>query len=76
MVKVGARSNQATKVQECLTKHGCNIRTRLGLHEVSPESCTEDGLIILEMGNNPEEAKHLQQDLEKLEGVSCHYLEM
>ena len=76
IVKIGARSHQALKVQECLTKHGCNIKTRLGLHETSPEYCAEDGLIILELAGKKEENEQLKKELESLEGVTVHYLEI
>jgi hypothetical protein len=76
VVKIGARSNQATKVQEVLTKHGCSIRTRLGLHETSPNYCAEDGLVILELADNQEDIQALRNDLEKLSGVTAQYLEL
>ena len=76
VIKIGARSHQALKVQECLTKHGCNIKTRLGLHEASPEYCAEDGLIILELAGKKEENEQLKKELESLEGVTVHYLEI
>jgi len=76
IIKIGARSNQATKVQEILTKHGCSIRTRLGLHETSPNYCAEDGLVILELADNAEDVQALKGDLEKLPGVTVQYLEI
>ncbi|HAX97829.1 MAG TPA: hypothetical protein DCY12_02780 [Candidatus Atribacteria bacterium] len=76
VVKIGARSNQATKVQEVLTQHGCSIRTRLGLHETSPNYCAEDGLVILELADNQEDIQALRNDLEKLSGVTAQYLEL
>lgn len=76
IVKIESRSNQALKVQEVLTKHGCAIKTRLGLHEVSPNYCAEDGLVILELSGKKEEIDKLRQDLEKLEGVTVRYIEI
>lgn len=76
IVKIESRSNQALKVQEVLTKHGCAIKTRLGLHEVSPNYCAEDGLVILELSGKKEEIDTLQQDLEKLEGITVRYIEI
>jgi hypothetical protein len=76
IVKIEARSNQATKVQEVLTKHGCSIRTRLGLHETSPNYCAEDGLVILELADNQEDIQALRNDLDKLPGVTAQYLEL
>ncbi|AWW28154.1 hypothetical protein ACIZ62_13460 [Acetobacterium carbinolicum] len=47
-IQVGNRESEALKVQELLTKNGCIIKTRLGLHESSEELCSITGLIILE----------------------------
>ncbi|MGC8778317.1 MAG: hypothetical protein ACP5Q4_06520 [Candidatus Caldatribacteriaceae bacterium] len=76
IIKIGSRSQKALRVQEVLTQHGCTIKTRLGLHEVSPDYCAEDGLVILELTGAKEEVEKLKQDLEKLEGVSTRYLEI
>ncbi|MEN3185188.1 MAG: hypothetical protein ABDK94_08465 [Atribacterota bacterium] len=76
VIKIETRSSKALKVQEVLTKHGCTIKTRLGLHEVSPDYCAEDGLVILELSGKQEEVEKLQQDLEKLEGVTVRYIEI
>jgi len=76
IVKVFTRSRQAPRVQEILTRHGCAIRTRLGLHEVSPDYCAEDGLIILELTGDSNEIAALQKDLETLEGVSTKLVEI
>jgi hypothetical protein len=76
IVKIGSRSNQALRVQEILTRHGCAIKTRLGLHEVSPDYCAEDGLVILELTGKKEEVEKLKQELEKLENVSTRYVEI
>ena len=48
IVVLEARSHQAPKVQECLTRYGCNIKTRLGLTKPLGILC-EDGLVILEL---------------------------
>ncbi|HSV32414.1 MAG TPA: hypothetical protein VLH40_10425 [Atribacteraceae bacterium] len=76
IIKIEARSNQAPKVQEALTKHGCVIRTRLGIHEVSTDFCSEDGLVILELLDNKESIMKLKADLETMEKVTPHYLEI
>ncbi len=43
------RLNHSVQLQEVLTKYGCYIKTRLGLHEVSSDFCSSSGLIILEL---------------------------
>ncbi|MDI3524876.1 MAG: hypothetical protein PWP60_175 [Candidatus Atribacteria bacterium] len=76
ILKIAARSQQAPQVQEILTQFGCNIKTRLGLHEASPEYCAEDGLVILELTGKQEEIEQLKERLQKLEGVTARYLEI
>jgi hypothetical protein len=43
------RVESALEGQKVLTKHGCLIRVRLGLHETSKAYCAEDGLILLHL---------------------------
>ena len=44
---VADRIVEAGEVQKCLTKYGCNIKTRIGLHDVDDNQCSVNGLIIL-----------------------------
>ena len=68
-VRLTRRVNSAVQVQEALTKHGCVIRMRLGLHETSKDYCAEDGLILLQVCATAEETAALEADLAALEGV-------
>ncbi len=40
---------EATKVQAVFTEYGCNIKTRVGLHDVAGDYCAPGGVIILEL---------------------------
>lgn len=48
-IKLENRNETATFVQDTLTKYGCYIKVRLGLHDVGDNSCFQDGLILLEL---------------------------
>ena len=48
-ILVHDRFKQAPKLQELFTQYGCNIKTRLGLHEVKDSFCAISGLVILEL---------------------------
>ncbi len=63
------RVQNAVAVQAALTKHGCLIRTRLGLHEVDKECCADWGLVILQLCGNTAEVEALSADLEAIEGI-------
>ncbi len=76
LVKIDHRSSEATKVQDILTKYGCNIKVRLGLHEVSKEFCANDGLVILELEGNKEDNNEMLAALNAVEYVTATYLEM
>jgi hypothetical protein len=63
------RFQEAVKFQELLTQYGCNIRTRLGLHEVCDHKCSVSGLILLEMYGDEEQILELEEKLRGLDGV-------
>jgi predicted transcriptional regulator len=69
-IHIDVRSKAAENVQKLLTEYGCYIKTRLGMHQHADVSCTEKGLIILEMIDNiNESAEELIKKLEVLDGV-------
>ena len=69
-ISIDIRSEAAPIVQKILTEYGCVIKTRLGMHQHADESCTEKGLIILEMiDNSLVKSNELKGKLDKLEGV-------
>ena len=51
-------------------KGGCKIKTRLGLHEVSDGSCSNDGIIVLQPYGTREDVETLVKELNELEGVA------
>lgn len=70
ILKCSGRSAHAVQIQEVLTKHGCDIMVRLGLHEVSSDECSNDGLIILQVKNDQNVVNSLTADLSGIEGVT------
>jgi hypothetical protein len=62
------RVAQATDVQAALTEYGCNIKTRVGLHEVE-NVCSPAGVILLEMYGDPARSEELADKLNAIEGV-------
>ena len=46
-IRVHHRVANAVGLQELLTKFGCNIKLRVGLHETSEKFCADDGVITV-----------------------------
>ncbi|MCK9617898.1 MAG: hypothetical protein M0R21_08700 [Lentimicrobiaceae bacterium] len=75
-IHISDRVKDATKVQDILTRYGCSIKTRLGMHDISEEYCSSCGLIILELIGDPDERQRLEKELltvENLEVQKMHF---
>ncbi|MFP4367593.1 MAG: hypothetical protein ACOCUP_01685 [bacterium] len=68
-VLITNREKEAGNVQRLLTKFGCSIKTRLGLHEISTDLCSPCGLILLELLGDTSEMDKLEKELSQLNGV-------
>ena len=68
-IRLSDRAGEADKVQSVLTKFGCSIKTRLGLHEVNDDFCDKAGLIILELTGDVNEFMKLETALLTIEGL-------
>ena len=68
-VVITDRQKEAGEVQKVLTKYGCSIKTRLGLHEASNENCSNEGLILLELIGDYKDMDNLEEALQKIEGT-------
>ena len=68
-IKISNRLESAVSVQEILTKYGCIIKTRIGLHEEINGQCSPRGLILLEIINDEESIKIANElcDIEEIE---------
>ncbi|NLB81726.1 MAG: hypothetical protein GX800_09005 [Clostridiaceae bacterium] len=75
-VRMDNRVDNALKFQETLTKNGCIIKTRLGLHEVSETACANDGLILLQPCGEKEEIEQLVKDLNGLDGIRAKLIDL
>ena len=65
-IYIQERSKNALAVQNLLTKFGCSIKTRLGLHEVVDGFCSNSGLILIELTGEKTEMENLENELRKL----------
>jgi Tat protein secretion system quality control protein TatD with DNase activity len=69
-IQMGQRNETAQEVQALLTKYGCSIKTRLGLHPASPNFCSQKGLVLIEFLYDAEEAADkLEEELSNIYDV-------
>lgn len=68
-VHITDRVKHAVHVQEVLTKFGCLIKTRLGLHEAGADVCSPNGLLILELLDQETGASQFVEQMGAVEGV-------
>jgi Iron-only hydrogenase system regulator, putative len=74
-VMIDKRIKEAVKVQETLTRHGCIIGLRIGLHETA-NVCADNGLIILSLCGTKKEVAALKKDLGAVKGVKTKSMEL
>jgi hypothetical protein len=68
-IRISDRAHEVALVQSVLTKFGCSIRTRLGLHEVKDGFCAPGGIILLELCGDQSEFLKLEKALLAIEGL-------
>ncbi len=56
------RVETAVEFQKLITKFGCEIRTRIGLHPSREDICLNRGIVLLEVSG---EAELLKEELSK-----------
>jgi hypothetical protein len=70
IVKIGERRKKSPEVQEVLSRFGCSIKTRLGLHEAG-DVCSEEGVLVLQLAGDKSEMMALERTLNGLESVQA-----
>ena len=68
-VHITDRVAHAGQVQQVLTQHGANIKTRLGLHETAEGGSSGNGLILIEMTGGDADCQALADKLNAIDGV-------
>jgi hypothetical protein len=68
-VHVHDRIQEAGVVQRLFTEYGCNIKTRIGLHEVEEGFCSREGVILLEMYGDESTCYEFKSKLEAIDGI-------
>ena len=74
-IHITGRVQHAPLVQQVLTEFGRNIKTRLGLHEISDDKATANtGLVLIEFVGDESGFNEFIQKLNALEGVEAKAL--
>jgi|LSQX01.1.fsa_nt_gb hypothetical protein len=72
-VHIAQRIENVPAVQAVLTKYGCNIRTRLGIHDADTTSCSPSGLLLLDVFGP--EIEDFYSELGALKGVNLQRMD-
>ena len=67
-LKINNKHDNAIKVQQILTEHGCKIKTRIGLNVIEKDECSASGLILLEIVDE-KEAEKIKTKLSKINEI-------
>lgn len=70
-IHISDRMTNASSVQEILTEYGCNIKTRLGLHDASEDSCAPGGLMLLQITGGEDKADEIIHRLSLLKSIKA-----
>jgi len=70
-IHITDRVRHVPEVQKTLTEFGCNIKTRLGLHEIGNAHCSPNGLLLIEFAGELSRSEEFMAALKKIEGVDC-----
>jgi hypothetical protein len=68
------RVETAVKVQDILTKYGCYIRVRLGLHGDVVDGCSNNGMILLQLTGEEVVISELEQQLQAIPKIRVKYM--
>jgi hypothetical protein len=68
-IHITNRLKNAVEVQKVFTEYGCNIKTRIGLHDVSETVCGPSGVVLIEFFGSVAEAEQMQSALRAIDGV-------
>jgi len=67
-VHITDRLRKVAEVQQLFSQYGCNIKTRLGLHEVE-NVCSPNGIVLLEMYGDDAVCFELADKLAAIDGI-------
>ena len=68
-IHVSDRLKNAVEVQKVFSEYGCNIKTRIGLHDADENVCSPSGVVLIEFFGSADESAAMMAKLNAVEGV-------
>ncbi len=68
-IHITDRLKNAAEVQKVFTEYGCNIKTRIGLHDVDASVCSPSGVVLIEFFGTNAGADAMAAKVGAVEGV-------
>ena len=72
-IHISHRTENVPAVQAALTKFGCSVRTRLGIHDADETSCSPSGLVLVDVFGPDTEQFYME--LKGLKGVGVQRMD-
>jgi hypothetical protein len=72
-IHISQRTENVPDVQAVLTKYGCNIRARLGIHDADMTSCSPSGLVLVDAFGP--EVEDFYKELKDLKGTDLQRMD-
>ena len=69
-IHITDRLKHAVDVQKVFTEYGCNIKTRVGLHDVDADVCSPSGVVLIEFFGVDDQASAMMAKLSEVDGVA------
>ncbi len=73
-VHITNRVEHSPTVQQVLTEFGCNVKTRIGLHDVNDDYCSPNGLLLIEFVGSEDDRQRLNEKLAAIDGVAVQVM--
>lgn len=68
-IHIQDRVSQVPDIQKIFTQYGCQIKMRLGIHDVDKNACSPSGIILLDTIGEPGQIDQLMKAMNKMDGV-------
>lgn len=73
-IKISNKQESAKNVQNVLSEYCCNIKTRLGINNYDEKTCSNEGLILIDIPDT-EKAHDIEKALSNIENITVKKME-